>query len=176
MISKSDLIILVVSATALGAGLYRWQRDLAAPLVATAPPLPVERAVGEGTDVAGDVTRGTDAEAEPDGAIVVRRVPDAAPASAADPVIGAVARENTATAARPASAPAPADAATALPASTRSNGDTALYGRYVIREGDYLGKLANRFGTSVATLQSINDLDGTTIHVGEELRYPLPAN
>lgn len=51
--------------------------------------------------------------------------------------------------------------------------DGTSIGVYRVRSGDYLGRLAKRFGTSVTELQRLNGLRDTTIHVGQELRYPL---
>lgn len=49
---------------------------------------------------------------------------------------------------------------------------TAPDGRYHVRTGDTLGKIAQRFGTSVSRLQSWNNLSGTQINVGQSLRVP----
>ncbi len=45
-------------------------------------------------------------------------------------------------------------------------------GRYHVRSGDTLGKIAQRFGTSVSRLQAWNNLSGTQINVGQSLRVP----
>ncbi|MDX1411941.1 MAG: LysM peptidoglycan-binding domain-containing protein, partial [Nitrospirales bacterium] len=41
---------------------------------------------------------------------------------------------------------------------------------YRVRYGDSLGLIANRFGTSVSTLQRLNNLSGSIIHPGDRLR------
>jgi LysM repeat protein len=50
------------------------------------------------------------------------------------------------------------------------------YGIYSVVSGDYLERIAKRYSTSVSTLQKLNDLTGTTIQIGQKLRYPLSAN
>ena len=50
--------------------------------------------------------------------------------------------------------------------------DGTATGVHRVRSGDYLGRLAKQFGTTVAELQRLNGLHDTTIHVGQELRYP----
>ena len=45
-----------------------------------------------------------------------------------------------------------------------------------MRSGDYLGRIAQRHGTSVAVLRELNGIRGSTIQVGQRIRYPLPAN
>ena len=43
---------------------------------------------------------------------------------------------------------------------------------YRIRQGDSLGVIARRFGTSVKAIQRLNDLEGTRIYAGQVLRIP----
>ena len=45
-------------------------------------------------------------------------------------------------------------------------------GTYHVRSGDTLGKIAQRFGTTVSRLQAWNGLSGTQINVGQSLRVP----
>jgi membrane-bound lytic murein transglycosylase D len=45
-------------------------------------------------------------------------------------------------------------------------------GNYRVRAGDTLGKIAQRFGTTVSRLQAWNSLSGTQINVGQSLRVP----
>lgn len=47
-------------------------------------------------------------------------------------------------------------------------------GRYAVREGDSLGRLAIRFGVEVDELKDANGLRGDTIHPGQVLRIPEP--
>ncbi|MCH7706786.1 MAG: LysM peptidoglycan-binding domain-containing protein, partial [Chloroflexi bacterium] len=51
-------------------------------------------------------------------------------------------------------------------------GGPAPGGRYRVRSGDTLGKIAQRHGTTVARLQSWNNMRGTRINVGQTLRVP----
>jgi len=48
-------------------------------------------------------------------------------------------------------------------------------GTYHVRSGDTLGKIAQRFGTTVSRLQAWNSLGGTKINVGQSLRVPSVA-
>lgn len=44
--------------------------------------------------------------------------------------------------------------------------------RYVVQNGDSLGKIARQFRTQVSVLQQVNDLDGSKIIAGESLLIP----
>ncbi len=45
-------------------------------------------------------------------------------------------------------------------------------GRYRVRRGDTLGKIAGRYGVSVSQLRSWNGIGGSTIQVGQSLKVP----
>ena len=47
-----------------------------------------------------------------------------------------------------------------------------LYQLYTINAGDTLGEIARQFGTSVAVIQQINQLDSTSIRAGQKLQVP----
>ena len=183
MIAKSDLIILVISASALGLGIYRWQQNTAAPAVASRPadvraaaPRQGEPLVGRPADAPRTdppVPNGTSRTEE---AVPVRRVPppDAEPSGTGERAPAAGAERVPLP-----EPPRNPDARTSLAAdatAAEANGAQALYGTYRVRSGDYLGRIADRFGTSVATLREINGIEGNLILVDQELRYPLPAN
>ena len=51
-----------------------------------------------------------------------------------------------------------------------------MFGEHEVVYGDYLGRIANNYGTSVNELRRINNLSGSNIIVGQKLKYPLPAN
>ncbi len=46
---------------------------------------------------------------------------------------------------------------------------------YTVKYGDSLSVIAQTYDTDVATLQQLNSINGTTIRVGQTLRYPNPA-
>jgi membrane-bound lytic murein transglycosylase D len=47
------------------------------------------------------------------------------------------------------------------------------YGTYMVRSGDTLSGIARKYGTSVQTLQRINNLRGTMIYQGQVLKIPV---
>jgi LysM repeat protein len=49
------------------------------------------------------------------------------------------------------------------------------YQTYVVQPGDTLFSLAERFGTTVGELKSLNNLTSDTLRVGQTLRVPQPA-
>jgi membrane-bound lytic murein transglycosylase D len=57
-------------------------------------------------------------------------------------------------------------------ASSGGGGGLTPEGRYRVRSGDTLGKIAQRHGTTVSRLQSWNNMRGTRINVGQTLRVP----
>ena len=54
-----------------------------------------------------------------------------------------------------------------LPASER-----VRWHRHAVRQGDTLGGIARRYGTTVSVLQAVNGLSGTTIRAGSHLMVP----
>lgn len=176
MIAKSDLLIVVLSATALMGGIYRWQLNtnvvpaVTIPASSRAEPArspPAGRLQGVARADAGEAARNQDRP-------VVRRLPsggdasvdssgDASSIDTAKPAIVVEAR----------TAPDGIVVGGDEPAATAGD---AAHGIYRVRSGDYLGRIAQRFGTSVSTLRRLNGLQGSTILVGQELKYPKPAD
>jgi membrane-bound lytic murein transglycosylase D len=53
---------------------------------------------------------------------------------------------------------------------------SAPAGRYRVRSGDTLGRIAGRYGVSVSQLRSWNGIGGSTIQVGQSLKVPGQAS
>jgi LysM repeat protein len=69
------------------------------------------------------------------------------------------------------SEPTPTAAPTATPASTA--GPSPSFQTYVVRSGDTLGAIANRFGTTVRAIADLNGIsDPTRIQIGQRLLIP----
>jgi len=45
-------------------------------------------------------------------------------------------------------------------------------GSHIVQSGDYLGKIANQYGTDVQTLRDLNGISGSVIQIGQEILYP----
>ena len=67
-----------------------------------------------------------------------------------------------------AAAAATTEKAASKPASTTVNAASV----YVVKNGDYLGKIAIQFSTTVAELKSTNGLTSDMIYVGQKLKVP----
>lgn len=173
MIAKSDLVILAVSSVALAVGVFRWQYNVSVPRIAAAPAASVSAPISSGApriladvlrdnepSVSGNVPRSTDA-----GNTSVRRITPAA------------SETSTVAVSEPDLDVQPADGrADSAVYGDVDNVNEPLYGVYEVQSGDYLSRIAEDYGTSVANLQAINGLDGDVILIGQALRYPLPAN
>lgn len=61
---------------------------------------------------------------------------------------------------------------TVLKIPTSSNED---YENYTVKSGDTLYSIANKYGTSVATLKSLNNLTSDTLRIGQILKIPTTA-
>ncbi len=173
MIAKSDVVILLVSATILVGGIIRWQDNMASlnSVVDTSQPAPTVQNT-QRSDTATPVVATTQESNVP----VAREQSDPpSPASTAGNAQSTL-QGDTQPAANDVNSNVNA-ASTTQPASSATNGSNEpLYGVYVVQSGDFLGKIATEFGTTVETLQRINGISGTLINVDQQIRYPLPAN
>ena len=57
-----------------------------------------------------------------------------------------------------------------IPSSSQNNGN--LENTYVVKSGDSLWNIANRFGTTVNELKSLNNLTSNNLSIGQVLRVP----
>lgn len=176
MIGKSDLVILVVSAALLIAAIVRWQQNLnlldaynSASSSTQAPANTGSRTTQSGiVAVPGNVGQ-TGPSSQPDSGnqqntnLAVNREPSTS------------GNNESADNAPATSSPTSNNAATQT-GERNSASNELLFGIYVVEPGDYLFKIAQTTGTTVETLQRINNLPDTVINVGQQLRYPLPAN
>lgn len=167
MIAKSDLVILAISGALLATSIYRWQSTMSpvprSPAVATSP-VPqtnVNRPVAADNQLTGNSTAPTSASGNDRQTDVPVEAPTANAAEIGD------------------STPSNASANTTdngVSDTASADADTGLYGTYIVQPGDNLTYIANLHGTSVDTLRTINDIQGSLIYVDQELLYPLPAN
>ncbi len=70
--------------------------------------------------------------------------------------------------------PVPFPASPTPGATTGTNVEPPLIGRYTITEGDTLTAIAQSFGTTVEELMRINNLTDSSIYVGQSLNVPIP--
>ncbi len=165
MIAKSDLFILVVSASLLGAGIYRWQNNISL-MASNAQTAPIEQRVSptQNTVVSAitnnNVTRTT--------VTAVTGVQTSSSLSSDQPVVTQVTNSASDTI---------GSAVNSVPLDLTQPAEP-LYGKYTVVSGDYLSKIAQEYDTTVQELQDINNISGTLIEVGQILQYPilLPAN
>jgi len=159
VIAKSDLFILVLSASLLAVGIARWQSNVSkmeqvhaqqtlnAPAASSRSNGPAVSALGENNNaIRTTVTTVTGIQTSSSAS---------APVSVDTPVNATQSSQ------------------AAVPVTQLAE---PLYGTYTVVAGDYLSKIAVQYGTTVQTLQDINNIQGTLIDVGQQLRYPLPAN
>lgn len=163
MIARSDLFILIISASLLVVGIVRWQSNMSSLTVASSQPRPTQSvvAVNPPRAASSDTTM-------------------AAP-TVATPTANSVNTLTTQVAGDPTQAATQANSDQATTTAVGNDNSTGqpnelLYGVYVVQPGDFLGKIAEEHGTSVATLKQINGLSGSLINVGQEIKYPMPAN
>ena len=173
MIAKSDFVILLVSLSALGGGVYRWQNSIGNVPAVTVPaslqssvrnPVGTSSASSSSTVTASEATT----ERQPINTESPRIVnePDAPTAIVVNGETGGVAPS--------VASDVPANNTDLIGNSVTSSGP--LFGEHEVVYGDYLGRIANTYGTSVNELRRINNLSGSSIFVGQKLKFPLPAN
>lgn len=158
VIAKSDIFILLVSASLLAVGIYRWQDNLAV-ISANAQKAQVQNPTpNSNTPVISAIS--------PSSVAVATSMPSVQTSSAV-----VVSNQQTISSVAISSVD---DTTTAIPDNTEIR--RPLYGTYIVVSGDSLSKIAQQFGTTVETLQDINTIDGTLIDVGQLIQFPLPAN
>lgn len=159
MISKSDLIILVVASGALAVGISRWYQNTQDVSAVTIPAsanstnsantrvqaepaqnsnLPVFKTV-DSIDTNTQVN--TSIQTDSNGQIVVKTV--AQPEPVVEIVVGT------------------------------DETKAPTLGLHTVQSGDYLGKIADQYGTDVQTLRKLNNISGSVIQIGQEIFYPL---
>lgn len=168
LIAKSDLIIVALSATFLVAGIIRWQHNTSVVPVVTIPASSQSTSVSVATD--------QNQEFAP---IVTRLPARAETPSTSNRQLRTV--ESLAASTNRETVPAPVEpdeqirtAVLSESVSPVSDPSAQLLGTYTVVSGDYLGWIAEEFGTTVATLKELNGLDGNDIRIGQEIKYPLP--
>ena len=178
VVGKSDLVILLVSATLLGVGIIRWQNNLSpVPALATqgispgaqtnpAPQVPGAVPTAAQSTI-NDNSRSLTGSAAGSGTQI-------ATGTLENSVVGNVAA-TTSTQNSPAGESQSSNQ-TPTVAATSGTQSESLYGTYVVRPGDSLSQIAINYGTTVDTLRSINNISGSLINVNQEILYPLPAN
>lgn len=162
MIAKSDLFILLVSASLLASGIYRWQSNLSQPSAREQQATHQQAGPASAVSAAKVITRS--GAASQTAISSVTSVQTSTPVTVnAPPAVSHVVINK------------PGDSTTSSGSNT-SDAGTAPLGSYIVVSGDYLSKIAQRYDTTVQTLQEINNINGTLIEIGQEIRYPLPAN
>lgn len=162
MIAKSDLVILVVSATALAIGVYRWQVN-----TRPVPPVAAQAPVTSAPNVTASPTVRVLAELKADAgarrSVATSNLNQRQAVLSPTNVLGSpIASEGSAT------------ILTSAPET--DSAPQPLYGSYRVQYRDSLFSIARRFGTDVQTLREINGISGSLINVDQEILYPQVSN
>ena len=174
MIAKSDLFILVVSASLLAVGIYRWQNNLSV-MAANAAKQTQQAITTSNTTAVGAVSNAP--AAAPTTISTVSSVQtSAATVQTNVSNVQAPVLVNTPQTTSNVVVNAAGELTTNAAVTNIVENNRPLFGSHIAISGDYLSKIAQQYGTTVQTLQQINNLNGTLIEVGQEIKYPLPAN
>lgn len=149
MISKSDLFILVIASAALGVGILRWHQNTQDVSAITVPAS--TRIVTEPLEPLEVPVVVNDSVTTASNTVGQNLPADAKPVTVQtlnQPIVQEI----------------QADAA--------DQSTNQSMGIHRVESGDYLGKIAIRYGTDVQTLRRINGIDGSIILVGQEILYP----
>jgi len=153
VISTSDIVILVAASSALAVGVYRWHsntQDVSAITIPANNRVVVE-SVNTPNAAALDSTPLTDSVP----LATVVKTETVTPASNEPVLIQTTPVENV------------------VVTSTEPVPDSVSLGSHQVRAGDYLGKIADQYGTDVQTLRDLNNINGSIIQIGQEIFYPL---
>jgi len=160
VISKSDLVILVVSCSALAVGVFRWHQNTQDVSAITIPASANSRVIVE--------------PIQNDSALPVfktAQVPDTSTISAQP--INVTSQTASLTANQPVEQTLPQPVPVVEVVVASANADALELGTHEVRSGDYLGKIASQYNTDVQTLRDLNDISGSVIQIGQEILYPL---
>ncbi len=172
VIAKSDVVIMAVSVSLLAAGIYRWQSNVSQVHERrTASSFPT--AIQSGTSTS-QRSNASSLAAKPDTATA--SVTRAAVAGIDAPVESTFGNSSQVNAVQGSDQNAAVSSDTTANQPSNNNTGQPLYGTYEVKSGDTLSKIANIYGTTVDALRTINDISGSLITVGQNVRYPLPAN
>ena len=168
MIAVSDAVLITVSAAALVTGVLRWQGNVE---VATG----VQRPALVAAEIQQPINGGSNSL--PTGLLAgnqtsVQALADTnagesgLPSSSSRVVV--VEEQQTAL----------IDITTGVQTSqgNQATADATVYGNYTVQSGDSLSIIAERYSTTVQTLQQLNGISGSLINVGQQIRYPEPVN
>ena len=169
MISKSDLLILIVASSALAVGIYRWHtntQDVSAITIpansrfAVVDPAVVDPAVVNPVEPVSSSQQSSDTMLGQTGDSTSLNAQSGDDNLNNDPVVVQTITES-----------APVQGI--VVESTAATSAAQSVGVHQVQTGDYLGKIALQYDTDVQTLRDLNGLTGTIIHVGEDILYPL---
>lgn len=172
MIARSDLFILVVSASLLAAGIVRWQQNMSNITLASTATQPIQNSPEVNATPTQPIIAAT-ANTVADSNTLTR---SATQTGGVEPQFGQTAANTTPDSSGVQSAPQGSIDPVASTTGTTNQPNEPLYGVYIVQSGDFLGRIATNYGTSVSTLREINNISGSLIEIGQEIKYPLPAN
>ncbi len=165
MIGISDIVILAVASTALALGVFRWHQNTQDVSSITIP-ASSRTVVSSGSTVTSEPT-------------LVSSVSNANLAgsnglSATSDNLNIqpqVQVQTVQTAGAAVTSTASIDASNAAN-TVQTNDQSNQLSVHVVVAGDYLSRIAQQYGTDVATLRSLNGISGSLIVVGQEILYP----
>ena len=163
MIAVSDVVLITVSAAALATGVFRWQENVEHATRMQQPALVAPEIQQPINGSSNNLPTGLSASNQSNIQAASADTSDAAGRGDSSQLV-VVDEQQTAL------IDAAADPQTQL--DNQSTVDLPSFGTYTVQPGDSLSLIADRYDTTVQTLQQVNDINGSLINVGQQIRYP----